>query len=154
MPRNTKLTPKTQEIICQAIKRGCYLNTASNLAGISYPTLRRWLKLASENDPNYIDFGKAVKMAFAQFESDSLNKINQFGEEKSDWRATAWILQHRKRDQWGKDTTERSLNRLIDSFLLLLKDELDSETFKRIIEISREYQNNKNEDDLIDFLTE
>lgn len=42
--RPTKLTAAVQEIICGALRRGCYYETASALAGISVRTLRNWLR--------------------------------------------------------------------------------------------------------------
>jgi hypothetical protein len=111
--RPTKLTAPVQETICGALRRGCYYETASALAGISVRTLRNWLRAGARAiddeahgrvlDPQerlLADFVVACQQAEAAMENDALGEICRHGEKE--WTAHAWRLERRWPDRYGR----------------------------------------------------
>jgi transposase len=103
MSRQTKLTPKVQEIIVSAIAAGNYAETAAQAAGIGKTTLYRWLEQAEDEnaDQIYRDFRDAVEKAKAEAEERDLKVITQAAHDGS-WQAAAWKLERRTPHKWGR----------------------------------------------------
>jgi hypothetical protein len=96
MARPTRLTPEVQAAVCTAIKHGATYQAASEAAGIAYATFNEWRK-----DPRlkYVKFTEAVTRANADAMLDLIAKIRNVGEK--DWRAWAWILERRFKNDFG-----------------------------------------------------
>ena len=143
--RPTKLTPALQKRIVQAIRRGCYVETAAALAGVHKDTFYSWLKKGAkdEGEKVYRDFNAAVEKALAESERDDLAVIEKASrgyevvktkvvtykdgttEEtterstKFDWQAAAWRLERRFPERWAK------IDRDLEKRLAALEEQLN-----------------------------
>jgi transposase len=105
MARPTKLTKDTSTAICEAVKRGNYIETAAALAGVHRATLYEWLKKGrSEATGIYHDFAEAMELALAESEDTMLVLIGNAAEEQ--WQAAAWRLERRYPEKYGRRRVE------------------------------------------------
>ncbi len=101
MARPTKLTPQLQAKICDAIRVGCYVETAAAYCGISKDTFYRWLRQGAKAKSGiYKDFSDAVEKAMADAEFRDVMIISNAA--TSDWKAAAWKLERRAPERWGR----------------------------------------------------
>lgn len=113
--RPTKLTPKKKKIIIEAVERGNYIETAAALAGVSKSTVYNWKTRGeqelerlekypeaevSKKEKPFLDFLDAYTRALAVAEDLDVQNINEAA--KEDWRASAWKLERRNPEKWGK----------------------------------------------------
>lgn len=102
--RPQALTEDKQKIILQHLQDGHWLKTAVLASGISTVTYYYWKKRFDESDPSashLVDFFNHVKVAEAQAQVVHLGRIRR-GEQG--WQASAWFLERRHAEQWGKKT--------------------------------------------------
>lgn len=104
MARPTKLTPKTQSAIVDAIGYGATYAAAAGSAGVEYETFYNWMVRGSRGgdapeDAPFIRFFNAVKKAEAECELKYTKVI--FDKSKRDWRAALEWLKRRRRPAWG-----------------------------------------------------
>lgn len=120
MGRPTKLDQKVQDDIVLMLKMGNYIETAAAFAGISKTTLYSWMRRGREElerveegkgrkirkaEEPYVDFLNAVEKSMAEAEIRDVQII--YNAAKSDWKASAWRLERKYQDKWGrKDRTE------------------------------------------------
>ena len=93
--RPTKLTPKVQAALCEAIAEGVPDRWAAPLAGISARTLKSWRAAAKSADPRtaLAKLAAALEMADAQF---VLFHIRAMKEAPSGaWQKHCWMLERR-----------------------------------------------------------
>jgi hypothetical protein len=86
----------------EAIRQGHTRRAAAQAAGISAATLFKWLDYGDRVDapPEYLDFLERVRDAEAGAECDLVDIV--LAEAKSgSWRAAAWLLERRHRDEWA-----------------------------------------------------
>jgi transposase len=95
--RPSKLTPELQKTITEAIVIGATYQAAAEYAGISYDAFNEWMKRTGKQ---YVEFRQSVMKANAQARVNLVAKI-QMSAKKGDWRAAAWILERRFRDEYG-----------------------------------------------------
>lgn len=115
MARPTKLTKKLQDKICNAIRAGNYIETASAYAGISKSTLYDWLKRGErekvrvsknsrarirKKERIYVEFSDAVEKALADSEVRDVAIIANAA--KENWQAAAWRLERKFPNKWGR----------------------------------------------------
>lgn len=115
MGRPTKLTQELIEELERYLKVGNYVETACAIVGIHKNTFYGWLKRANEldealeknpklkltkEDVLHLDFMGAVKKSQALAEHRDLTIIAKASE--SAWQASAWRLERRFPDRWGK----------------------------------------------------
>jgi hypothetical protein len=91
MPRQTKLTPEIQERIGEALRIGATHKHAAAYGGISETTFYEWLN----RNPAFAEFIRAREAEGAL----SLMALINHAAQHDDWRAAAWILEHR----WPED---------------------------------------------------
>jgi hypothetical protein len=115
------------EKIVRLVQGGNYVETAAAAAGVSVSTVRAWLKKAGEleralrDDPTMtltsdeellVDFSAAVEKAQGEAEARDVLTIGRAAEgtkeKPGDWRASAWRLQHRSPERWGRNLVELS----------------------------------------------
>src|SRR3954462_11524422 len=106
--RRTKLTPQVRDRLVEALRKGYYLETAAELAGVGRRTVYTWLErgraaLAHSaqsrgSEAIYADFAEAVATANAAAEADAIDVIRR----DQDWRATAFFLERRFPDRWRR----------------------------------------------------
>lgn len=96
------LTKERQAQLMNAIADGVPLKQAAMLAGISYDSLNRWRARGEAFNAPLIfrQFCKALERANAKAMHRLVTNINEAG--KSDWRASAWMLERRFGDEFAK----------------------------------------------------
>lgn len=100
--RPTKLTPELQELICNYIRNGNYVETAAAAAGLHRSTFYDWLKTGAQQESGiYKDFADAVNEAVAQSEINDLRIIEEAAKAGA-WQAAAWRLERRFNSHWGR----------------------------------------------------
>ncbi len=107
--RPSKLNPERVETICGAIKRGLSQKTAAQLAGISEATLQGWIaKGRQAPHGQYVEFLKKLEGARGEGEKELVDiikaAVNANGD--ADWRAAAWLLERRWRDEYSRKAQE------------------------------------------------
>lgn len=113
--RPEKLNPEIQQAICDALEKGSYIETAAAKAGISKTTLYDWLKKgARAKDENgeyeegllpYVEFSNAIEKAMAAGEQNHVDNIARHA--KENWQASAWMLERKFPERWGKKAIMR-----------------------------------------------
>ena len=120
MARPTKFTLETRQRIVQAIELGATYELAAAYGGISYDSLRDWLKRGEKSkDGDYLQFFEDVKRAEGKAAVTWLAKIEKAASE-GNWQAAAWKLERRYPRQYGRTVHEhdvRDLSRLSDDEL-------------------------------------
>jgi transposase len=102
--RPTKLTPELQKQICDLIRWGNYCVTVCAFCGICKSTFYKWLKKAKQHGESpYVEFAQAVEQAVAEAEIRDLRNIRLCA--TVDWFASAWILERRHREKYGRINT-------------------------------------------------
>lgn len=98
-------------MLLTAIRAGCWLNEAAQVAGVSRRALTNWLawgreslercdqEPAAEPDEPYHSFAAEVLKEQARLEMLLLARIQKAGE--SDWKAAAWLLSKRNPRRYG-----------------------------------------------------
>jgi hypothetical protein len=100
MARPSKYSPERAATIAEAIEKGLTFGLAAALGGISPDTLTVWRR-------RYPDFAERIDAAEAQGALVNITKVRDAAND--DWRAAAWILEHRHPHQYGKTVTENQL---------------------------------------------
>ena len=155
--RPVLLTPELQAEIVTYIEGGSYVETASAGAGLSKDTFYAWLKRGKKESKGiYRNFSDAIRKAIARSELRDVNNIFNAG--KTSWQASAWRLERKYPDRWGrKDRNETTIT--VKPYVIEAPDgqevirlganELDaSEISQQTIAASEEtYYSNENIDD-------
>lgn len=119
----TQCTLELAHKIAGFVRYGSYWEPACVAAGISYPTMRRWVQQAArdeddgieEKDSIFLQFRKILETATAEAETSLVKMISGTPD---DWRAQAFILERRHRERWGKqETTVNQVNVVISDQL-------------------------------------
>jgi len=99
--RHTTLTPEVQETICKAVADGNTFLTSALAAGVAQSTFSLWMKRGEdETEGIYVEFMEAIKEASAQAVQKQVKNIIKAG--KKNWQASAWFLERRHPQEWGK----------------------------------------------------
>lgn len=101
MPRGrpTKKTPSSTERIIAAIRLGATYVLAAQAGGISYDTLRDWLKRGDAGEEGFVDFSEAVRRAEIECLNEMLESIRRGA--KRDWRAADSFISRRWPSEFG-----------------------------------------------------
>jgi transposase len=101
--RPSKLTAELQRRLCDALRAGNHLEVAARYAGISRPTLHRWLSEAREDgaDPSLIELRAAVRKAEADAEVHAVGVVRK-AIAQGDWRAALAYLERRHPQRWRR----------------------------------------------------
>ncbi len=92
MPRPTKLTPKTREVILNALRAGMTRSAAAATAGVHRSQMTRWLA-------RYAAFATEVDIAEAQAEARFTAVITRAANDGDTRSALEW-LKRRRREDW------------------------------------------------------
>jgi hypothetical protein len=95
--RPTKLNDITERAICDNIRLGLTYKASAEAAGVSYAVFNEWMK---DIRPHYVKFQEAVSRANAEARKILTMRIQSAATD--DWRAAAWMLERRFRDEYGQ----------------------------------------------------
>lgn len=98
MARPTKYNDPAVARIIRAIRDGATFRLAAATGGIGYSTFREWMLSKPE-------FAEAVSQAEGDGALASLRRIKQAT--KEDWRAAAWVLEHRFPNEYGRTVQQQ-----------------------------------------------
>lgn len=117
--RPSLLTPATALEICRLIELGFTYESAAEGAGVSYSSFNNWRNRAKEaekrledgvevppEDLPYLQFLQAVKKAEKRAKEKHLANIDKAS--KRSWYASAWILERRYPNEYGRARLEVS----------------------------------------------
>ena len=131
MGRPTKLTPRLQEVITQAVSLGVPVVSAGLYAGVSKACILQWLQRGQGTHPDrpatraYVDFVDAIEKARAQDEVRRVARLEQAASggaityektttypdgrvtrevrlSEAQWTADAWVLERSRPESWGR----------------------------------------------------
>lgn len=128
------LKPGVREKFLTAIAKGASYHIACGYAGISYQTLRRWMKsgeaisdlfeeqIEVHEDRLYLEFYCDVKRVESYAALKWLEKIDEASQ--FHWQAAAWKLERRHPEDYGRQEREGK-NEAEDSMLHKARAEVD-----------------------------
>jgi hypothetical protein len=93
--RPTKYSEGITGRICKFIGEGCSRETAAALVGVNVETLYAWAR-------QFPEFSDQIKKADAKFEETCIRAIRKAGRDTESWTASAWLLERKFPDRWGK----------------------------------------------------
>jgi hypothetical protein len=161
-----RLTPEVQKRIVVALRAGNYVETAASFAGISRPTIYRWLEKGdraadkldtdqelTEKELLYLDFRNEVEQARADAMVRNVSMISQAAQ--TTWQAAAWWLERTAPQMWGRqlraevsgpnngpinvNVSSDDLEALVQS--ILRAEDKDEEEVETVVEITEEIIN-------------
>lgn len=96
------------DLICERIQMGCTKKAAILSAGVSESHAYQWVArgerdLAAGRATPYSQFAERYARAEGHLEAGAVAEIRAAGrnEQRPDWRAAAWLLEHRLPKIWG-----------------------------------------------------
>lgn len=103
MPRPTKLTPEVHQKIVDAVRNGNTRRIAAMSAGVSEPTVYRWLERGGQTRAPklYREFQENVHLAEAQAVQTAIAAIRLAGV-KGSWQAYSWWLERLHPAEYGR----------------------------------------------------
>ena len=112
MARPTKLTDEVEERILSAIRAGVSMAGAAEYAGIDAATFHRWMQWGDREGTERADarcraFRAQVHQARAEAEVRDVTNIAKAS--AHDWRASAWRLERRKPERYGRAAVTEAL---------------------------------------------
>lgn len=97
----SKLTPQIQELICQAVRAGNYVEVACDFVGLDKSTFYDWMNKGKAHPHSvYADFSNAVKEARSDSEMMTVQVIKNAM--LDNWQAAAWYLERSRPERWSK----------------------------------------------------
>jgi hypothetical protein len=133
--RTTKLTPESQATITSSIADGLPFRVACQRAGISMVTFESWRRRGERDRQGiFFDFRIAVKKAEADAIARNVGIIQQAATDGT-WTASAWWLERRYPEEWGRREHVTVVNRdaLIDAEVERLRAEFPDVPSERIV---------------------
>jgi hypothetical protein len=105
--RPPKLTAEMIEQICDLLNEGSTIARSAMLTGISESTIYRWLAMGKSEgaDPIYVELVTRVGEAIESSEFELLQRMRIAGLKPDHWRATAWMLERRFPEKYGKNVS-------------------------------------------------
>lgn len=105
--RPTKCTPDARVEVCNAIRDGMTYADAAVMAGIGYSTFRDWMRRGEEGEEPFFEFMVAAEQAALDWKASAIKGIAAAGTgAKADWRASAFLLERRHPDQYGRGDSQ------------------------------------------------
>lgn len=127
-----KFTVELGKRFCEIVRRGNFRETACAEIGITPPTMRRWLRMASEGHEELRAWVRDLDAAEAEAEDVMVVAIRRAA--IKDWRAAAWYLERRGPKRWGfKAQVEVSLQEELQRVLDVVEREVGGEAAARIL---------------------
>ena len=107
--RPPKLTLEMIEQICDLLIEGSTIARSAMLTGISESTIYRWLAMGKSEgaEPIYVELAARVGEAIESSEFELLQRMRIAGSKPDHWRATAWMLERRFPEKYGKNVNNQ-----------------------------------------------
>jgi len=107
--RPPKLTTEMIEQICDLLIEGSTIARSAMLTGISESTIYRWLAMGKSEgaEPIYIELVTRVGEAIESSEFELLQRMRIAGSKSDHWRSTAWMLERRFPEKYGKNVSNQ-----------------------------------------------
>lgn len=108
--RPEKISYEIIEAICEDIAKGFSYDKAAQNNGIAASTFFRWMRKGHEVDSEqiYKDFVQSVKSASEFSEDEALQLIRSAATIGRNWKASAWFLEKRFPDKYGRRLNDKS----------------------------------------------
>lgn len=117
MGRNTKLTLKRHQEICDRVRNGVAGHVAAVASGVSHQTYYDWVTRGKRGDAPYVDFLEDIKRAEAEAEERAVKIIVKAALDGT-WQASAWFLERKHADRWAKlKEKETTLGEALDKII-------------------------------------
>lgn len=100
MGRRTSLTPELKERLLSLVRKGNYIETACNVAGVHKGTFYDWMKRGETGEEPYASFREDFFRADGEAEAQVLGVIDSASKEQ--WQAAAWKAERRWPDRWAR----------------------------------------------------
>src|SRR5580704_13853511 len=122
--RLRRLTPDVEKLILEAIALGSPKTRAAELAGITHPTLFRWIEqgeadLERDLDTELSTLCTSIKKAEGAFVAYALQQIHDAAPKQ--WQAAAWLLERRHPEDWALRKAEASIDSLMEALQVYKK---------------------------------
>ena len=91
--RPSKMTPEVVESICTYLKQGNTRKTSAICSGISERRFHEWME-------EFPHFSQSIKKAEEEAIAHHVQTIHAFSQ--SNWQASAWFLERRRKEDFGK----------------------------------------------------
>jgi transposase len=109
MARPSRLTDEMQDKLVALLEAGQFASVACRLAGVAESTYYLWMeKGATAKSGRYLEFSEAIKKADAMAEARRVETIRVAGTDPKSWPASAWWLERRHPDRYGRRAVEVS----------------------------------------------
>jgi transposase len=107
--RPPKLTAEMIEQICDLLIEGDTIARSAVLTGVSESTIYRWLAMGKSEvaEPIYVELVARVGEAIESSEFELLQRMRIAGSKPDQWRATAWMLERRFPEKYGKNVSNQ-----------------------------------------------
>lgn len=132
--RPTLCTPEVQKKILSAIRAGNYKHIAAQAAGVHRDTLNGWELRGAKGEEPFASFSDALQKAEAEAEVMLVARVHEGGE---GWQSKAWICERRWAKRWAARVRQQVTEEL-DAFTDRLQRRLDEETYRKVLNASRE----------------
>jgi hypothetical protein len=111
------LTPQLSDRICELVRNGNFLKDAAKTVGVDQRTIRTWRNLGAQGIEPYAAFVRAFNDAEGASKNIYILAIRRAA--LTDWKAAAWMLEHRWNEDWGyraivTHTVDEELKRILD----------------------------------------
>ncbi len=115
MARKTKLTPEVTRLFIQALEMSMTIDLASKYAGITNSTFYNWMHRGKRDGEGiYFEFLETVNKAIARSALINMAVI-QKAAKNGNWTASAWILERRFPEEYGRQKKDPQVLLQIDA---------------------------------------
>ena len=109
--RPPKLTSELIEEICNLVIQGKSIARSALARNVSESTIYRWIALGkkSDSDPIYKELVERLTESCELSEFEALQTIRRATSSPDNWRASAWILEHRFSEKYSKNNVNQAI---------------------------------------------
>ena len=117
-----RLTPELIKKICRYVENGNTYERSCALVGIHESTFYKWKQRGlAEKEGLYFELVESVKKADEKFIAYHVANITKHSDD--DWKASAWMLERKKKKEFGRNLDVTTKGESINQFKISLDDE-------------------------------
>ena len=102
MPRRTKLTSQRMLVIEKSLRAGSTRKVAAAVVGVGESTFYDWMRAGASDEGSKLARQLVVVVEAAEGEAELRAAAINKAIDKGDWKAAAWWLERRRRQDWGR----------------------------------------------------